>query len=243
MDLGIDGKVAVVAASSRGLGRACAVSLAREGAKVVLSGRDEASLGETAALIASDGGQVTSLVCDVTLPESPAELIAHACSVFGTVDIVIANAGGPPQGKALDVTDEALFEAVNGNFAASVRLITQALPYMTKNGWGRAVCITSSSIFQAIASIPMSNSARIALWAWVKVAAREVAGSGITLNLACPGTHGTERMAKLVSVGSPGDFPMGDPAKFGEVVAFLCSDQASYVNGAALVIDGGASLA
>ena len=242
MELGISGKVAVVAASSRGLGRAAAESLAREGAAVVLSGRDADSLGQAHRELAATGARVSSMVCDVTEPEVPAALVSHAVEEFGGVDIVIANAGGPPAAKALDLTDDAVFSAVNGNFVSAVRLVRAALPHMRHAGWGRVVCITSSSIVQAIASLPMSNAARIGLWAWAKVAARELAGSGITLNLVCPGTHETDRMRQLGRVGE-GDFAWGDPADFGDVVAFLCSGPAGYVNGAALVVDGGASLA
>ncbi len=243
MDLGIKGRVAVVAASSRGLGRACADSLAREGARVVISGRDQSSLELAERQLRERGGEVTSVCCDVTEPDAPELMVRHANEVFGPVDIVVTNAGGPPQARALDLDDEAIFASLNANFVASVRLARAALPQMRERGWGRICCIASASIRQAIPSLPMSNSSRIALWAWVKVAARELAGSGVTVNVACPGTHATERMQQLGSIGTAGDLPMGDPADFGDAVAFLCSQSARYVNGAALVVDGGATLA
>ncbi len=243
MDLGIKGKVAIVAASSKGLGFYSALALANEGAKIIISGRREDELSKALEQLRQVTSDVESFACDVTLPESPQHIYDLAIDRFGQVDIVIANAGGPASGKALEVSDQDIADAVNANFISSVRLVRQAVPGMLKMGWGRILCIASSSIHQAIPTLPLSNAARIALWGWVKVAARELAGTGVTLNLISPGTHRTDRMKYLLKPGEPPSFPMGEPSDFGSISAFLCSQQANYINGSSVVVDGGASLA
>ena len=242
MDLGIAGRVAVVAASSRGLGRASAEALAAEGAAVVLSGRDEATLAEASSAHEAAGAAVAALAGDVADPHLPGRLVDLALERFGRVDIVVANAGGPPPGGALDVDDEALEAAFEANCLASIRLARAALPHLRAQGWGRVCCISSYTIVQAAPVLALSNSARAALWAWAKTAAHDLAaqGAGVTVNVACPGPHATERMRSL---GGGGGLPMGDPADFGRVVAFLCSMHAGFLNGAAVVVDGGATLA
>jgi 3-oxoacyl-[acyl-carrier protein] reductase len=242
MDLGIAGRVAVVAASSRGLGRASAEALAAEGVKVVLSGRGEASLAEAAAALEAGGAEVAALAGDVADPELPGRLVELALERFGRVDIVVANAGGPPPGGALEVDDRSLEAAFEANCVASIRLARAALPHLQGQGWGRVCCISSYTIVQASPVLSLSNSARAALWAWTKTAAHDLAaqGTGVTVNVVCPGPHATERMRSL---GGGGGMAMGDPADFGRVVAFVCSAHAGFVNGAAVVVDGGATLA
>jgi 3-oxoacyl-[acyl-carrier protein] reductase len=243
MDLGIEGKVALVTGGSRGLGRGVADALAAEGVRLVLAARNEGSLAEASAALGAAGADVATMAVDVTEPEVPARLVDLAVDRFGSLDIVVANAGGPPPGRALDVDDAALIAALNANLLTSVRLVRSAVPVMAERGWGRICCLTSYSVVQPIPTLALSNTARVGLWAWAKTAASDVAadGSGITLNLACPGPHATERMRQLGNDGGTG--PMGDPADFGKVVTFLCSDPARFVNGAAVVVDGGATLA
>lgn len=242
MDLGIEGRVALVSASSAGLGRGAAEALAGEGAKVVISARGARRLEETAAELRRGGCEVLAVAGDVTLPDGPAALVSAAVERFGRLDIVVANAGGPPPGRALEVDDEAVRAAVEANLLASVRLVRSALPHMRAGGWGRICCIASYSVVQPIPTLALSNLARTGLWAWARTAAADVAaeGSGITLNLVCPGPHATHRMLEL---GGSAHVPLGDPEDFGRVVAFLCSQPAAFVNGAAVVIDGGASAA
>ncbi len=242
MDLGIDGKVALVTAASRGLGRASAEALAAEGARLVVCARNEQSLREAEEAIAAQGTEVLAVVADVTDPATPDRLVAAAVQRFGRVDIVVANAGGPPPGKALDVDDDAIRSAVEANLLSSVRLVRAALPHMRAGGWGRLCCISSYSVVQPIPGLALSNTARSGLRAWAKTAAADLAAeeSGITLNLVCPGPHATERMREL---GGDGTGVMGDPADFGRVVAFVCSAHAGFVNGATIVVDGGATLA
>ncbi len=240
MDLEIGGRAALVTAASRGLGRATAASLAAEGAQVLVCARDAESLGETAADIRASGARVETKVADVTDPDTPQQLVASTLEAFGRLDIVVANAGGPPPGRALDVDDEAIETAVNANLLTSVRLVRAAVPAMRERRWGRICCITSYSVVQPVPQLALSNTARVGLWGWVKTAAHDLAEemSGITLNLACPGPHATDRIRELGGSGS-----MGDPADFGRIVAFLCSQPAGYISGAALVVDGGKTLA
>ena len=240
MDLGIEGKVALVTAGSKGLGRATALALAAEGARVMLSGRDPATLATTRGEVAAVGASVDVRAGDVTDPGEPARLVAATVERFGALDILVANAGGPPPGRALDLGDADLEAALNANLLTSVRLVREAVPHMRSAGWGRICCITSYTVTQAAPVLALSNTARTGLWAWIKTAASDLASesSGITLNMACPGPHATDRMKQLGCTGV-----MGDPEDFGAVVAFLCSSQAGFVNGSAVVVDGGATLA
>jgi len=241
MDLGLRGRVAVVSASSRGLGRASADALAAEGARLVLCARGEESLRAAEAELREAGADVLAVPADMSDPDTPEALVNAAVEHFGRLDVVVANAGGPPPGAALDVSDEALRAAVETNFLGSVRLARAAIGPMREQGWGRVCCISSYTIVQASPVLALSNTARSALWAWVKTAAHDLAaeGAGITVNLACPGPHATERMRSL---GGGGGATMGDPADFGRVVAFLCSEPAAFVSGAAVVVDGASTL-
>jgi 3-oxoacyl-[acyl-carrier protein] reductase len=240
MDLGIDGRVALVTAASRGLGRASADALAAEGARLVLCARNEASLRESERALAEQGAEVLAIVADVVDPSTPERLVTAAVERYGRLDIVVANAGGPPPGRALDVDDDALRAAVEANLLSSVRLVRSALPHLRRRGWGRLCCIASYSVVQPVPGLALSNTARTGLRAWAKTAAADLASEDgdITLNLVCPGPHATDRMRELGGTG-----PMGDPADFGRLVAFVCSAHAGFVNGATIVVDGGATLA
>ena len=234
MDLGINGKVALVTAASRGLGLASARALSEEGAKVVISARGKDALDDA---VASLPGEVLAVAADVTDHDVPQQLVDATVERFGSLDILVGNAGGPPAMRALDADDAALEAALNANLLTSVRLVRAAVPHMRAAGWGRICLITSYTIKQPSPTLALSNTARTGLWAWAKTAAADLFADGITLNLAGPGPHATDRMKQLV-----GDVPLGDPADFGKVVAFLCSQPANWVSGTALQVDGTATI-
>lgn len=198
MELGLEGRVALVTAASKGLGRASAMALAGEGAKVVICARGQDALDETARAISAGGGTVLAIPTDVTDSAAPERLVQASVERFGRLDVLVANAGGPPPGRALEVDDDAIAQAVNANLVTSVRLVRAAVPHLQAGGWGRICLITSISVRQPIATLALSNTARAGLWGWAKTAA----------------------------------------ADFGKVVAFLCSEPASFVSGVALGVDG-----
>jgi 3-oxoacyl-[acyl-carrier protein] reductase len=234
VDLGIAGKVALVTASSKGLGRGTALAMAGEGVKVGICARSEQALRDTERLIKERGGEVLAMVADVTAPDEPARLVDAVGAHFGGLDILVPNSGGPRPARALEASDEDILAAVNANLLTSVRLVRAALPWMRRGGWGRICLITSIAIKEPIPTLALSNLSRTGLWAWAKTVAADLRGEGITLNSACPGDHATDRMKELG--GDPRS--MGDPDDFGRVVTFLCSEPAAYISGAAVSVDG-----
>lgn len=234
MDLGLAGRVALVTASSKGLGRASAQALVDEGASVAINARDPERLRATAGEL---GGEVLALPADVTEQDAPRRLVEATVERFGALHVLVANAGGPPKGRALEVDDATLASAISANLLTSVRLVREAVPHMRAAGWGRICLITSSSVKQPIPDLTTSNTARAGLWGWAKTAAQDLIGDGITLNLACPGLHATDRVKDLGFTGR-----LGDPVDFGRVVAFLCSRHAGFISGAALQVDGASTL-
>jgi 3-oxoacyl-[acyl-carrier protein] reductase len=234
VELGLAGKVALVTAASKGLGRASARALVEEGASVAINGRDPERLRATAEELGPD---VLALPGDVTEPGTPRRLVEETVARFGALHVLVGNAGGPPKGRSLELDDATLEAALNANLLTSVRLVREAVPHLRAAGGGRICLIASSSIKQPIPDLATSNTARTGLWAWAKTAAQDLIGDGITLNLACPGLHATERVTELGYTGR-----MGDPEDFGRVVAFLCSEQAGFVSGVALQVDGAGTL-
>jgi len=236
MDLGLDGRVALVTAASKGLGQAAAKALAAEGARVVICARGADALAAAAAEIP---GQVHTITADVTDPAVPARLVQETVARYGGLDVLVANAGGPPPGRALEVSDVAIVDAINANLLTSIRLVREVVPHMRLKSWGRICAITSYVIKQPSPTLVASNIARTGLWAWAKTAASDLISDGITLNLACPGLHLTERTKALGGV-APG-VRTGDVDDFGRVVTFLCSEPAAFITGVALNVDGGAT--
>ncbi|MEO8476665.1 MAG: SDR family oxidoreductase [Actinomycetota bacterium] len=237
MELGLGGRAALVTAGTKGLGRGAAYALAREGANVLICGRNEQRLDAAIDAAPAGGGRVEGVVADVTDLSEPVRLVEETVARFGSIDVLVANAGGPPKARALEVDDAGLLAALNANLQTSIRLALAAVPHMRAAGWGRICFITSNAVKQPIPDLAYSNVARTGLWAWAKTAAADLIGDGITVNLVCPGLHETDRVKELGHTGR-----LGDPEDFGRVVAFLCSAPAGYVSGTALPVDGAATL-
>lgn len=238
MDLGLSGRVAIVAAASRGLGRGVAEALAGEGASLVINARGAETLESTLDSMSGRGATVVGVAGDVTAAETPAALVERAIAEFGRLDIVVTNSGGPPAKRALEISDEEIGAAVESNLLTHVRFVRAALPHLEAGGWGRICAIASFGVVQPLPNLALSNLARSGLRAWAKTAAQDLAAKNITLNLVAPGMHRTDR---ILALGETSD-RLGDPGDFGKVVAFLCSEPASFVNGATIVVDGGATL-
>ncbi len=256
VDLGLDGKVALVAASSKGLGKASALALAREGARVTICARTEAELKAAADEIRREtGAEVLAVPADLNSAEGVSAVVAATVERFGGVDVLVSNSGGPPRGRFWDFTDEdwqQAFEIVTLNF---VRFVRETVPYMRARRWGRIIGIQSSSVKQPVDGIDLSNGVRPGIAGLVKALMPDLAKDGITINLVLPGTFLTSRIAPGAGVSAEADqvlmeqlahlaatIPMGrlgQPAELGSLVAFLASRQASYITGAAYQVDGG----
>ena len=243
MDLGIGGRRAAVAAASQGLGFATAAALAAEGVQVAICSRDRVKVDAAAARI---GAGCVGLVADVGTAEGASGFVAAATDALGGVDILVANAGGPPPGTFASVDDlDAYTKAFELNALSTIAMCKVAVPAMQAQRWGRVLAVTSIAVRQPIATLILSNTARAGLTGFLKTLAREVARDGVTVNSLQPGFHATERMQALhddpSSLGAavPAGV-IGDAADFGRVAAFLCSESARYVTGTALAVDGGA---
>ncbi|NLD78207.1 MAG: SDR family oxidoreductase [Acidimicrobiales bacterium] len=247
MDLGIAGRTALVAASSAGLGFEAARSLAREGARVVVSGRRADVLDAAVAAIRAEGGNASGVVADVATPEGAERLFDDAHAVLGSVEILVANAGGPPPGTFASTDLDAYRVALDLNLLSTVALCRRAVPAMQEAGWGRVVAITSVGARQPIGRLMASSVSRAGVTGFLKVLAAEVAADGVTVNSVQPGVHATDRLSGLgvkdletLLVDVPAK-RLGDAADFGDVVAFLCGAPAAFVTGAGIAVDGGTS--
>ena len=256
MDLGIKGKTAIICASSKGLGKACAISLAQEGVNVILNGRTESTLADAADEVrskAAQGVDVTPVAADVTSEAGRKQLLL-ACP---NPDILVNNAGGPPPGNFRDWGEEEWMSALNANMLTPINLIKATVDGMADKGFGRIVNITSAAVKAPISVLGLSNGARTGLTGFVAGLAREVADKGVTVNNMLPGIFATDRLPGLMSyiAESSGKtveeatdmrratIPVkrfGDPMEFGQYCAYLCSVQAGYVTGQNVVLDGGA---
>ncbi len=239
MDLGISGRRAAVAAASRGLGLATATALAAEGVRVAICGRDRTAL--EAAATATD---LVPVVADVGTPDGARGFVQAARDALGRIDILVTNAGGPPPGRFADITDlDQYARAFELNCLSTIAMCAEALPDMQAQQWGRIVAITSIAVRQPIPHLILSNTARAGVTGFLKTLAREVAPEGITVNSLQPGLHDTERLRSLPGGADPSSVPtgsLGRPSDFGTIAAFLCSDQARYLTGVAIPVDGGA---
>jgi 3-oxoacyl-[acyl-carrier protein] reductase len=257
MDLGIKGKIALVTASTRGLGRGCADALAAAGCRVAVCSRNESSAVKAAHDISEHyTAQVVGFASDMGRNEDIERLIKQVDSSIGMPDILVTNAGGPPPGTFESTALSEYETALQLNLMSAVHLIHQVYPAMKSKGWGRIIAITSISVKQPIANLLLSNMARSGLTGFLKTIATELAPHGITVNALLPGTHKTSRIDQLVQdrakrenksekevyqelISSVPCNAIGDPADFGAAAAFLASRQARYITGHNLLIDGG----
>lgn len=256
MDLGLRGKVAAVAASSKGLGRASAEALAREGADVAVCARGAEGLDAAADSLRAMGVRVHAVALDLGEAGACERFIDGTVAELGSVDVLVANNGGPASGPAEQFDLEQWRDALERNLLVSVRLARAALPHMRARGWGRIINITSMSAKQPIDGLVLSNAARAGVLGWAKTLASELAPSGITVNSIAPGPFHTDRIQSLAEQRASREgitvadalrahestVPMGRlgrPAEFGAVVAFLASEQASFLTGATIQVDGG----
>lgn len=253
MDLGITGKKAIVCAASKGLGKACAMSLAKNGVDLVINSRTASDLEATAAEIrAATGRSVIAVACDITTAEGRAKVLA-ACP---NPDILVNNAGGPPRGDFRDWNEQDWQKAVNGNMITPIMLIKAVVDGMIARKFGRIVNITSGSVKSPIPELGMSNGARAGLTGFVGGLARQVARHNVTINGLLPGPFLTDRlrsgrMEAAKKAGVPVDDFLrqffqntvpgrpGDPAEFGEACAFLCAASSGFIVGQNLLLDGG----
>ncbi|HZH28508.1 MAG TPA: SDR family oxidoreductase [Azospirillaceae bacterium] len=254
MDMGIKGRTAIVCAASKGLGRACAMALAAEGADVVITARGVEALEAAAADIrARTGAKVTAVAGDITTDAGRAAVLASCPDP----DILVNNAGGPPPGDFRDWDRDQWIQAVDANMLAPILMIKATVDGMAARGWGRIVNITSAAVKNPIPSLGLSNGARAGLTGFVAGLARQVAQHGVTINNLLPGPFLTDRLrttvgASAVLAGRTVDEEMavraaanpsrrfGDPAEFGAACAFLCSTHAGFITGQNLLMDGGA---
>jgi 3-oxoacyl-[acyl-carrier protein] reductase len=257
MDLGLKGRVAIVAAASTGLGRAVATELLKEGAKVAICARRAGTLEKTAQeLREQTGGEILHQIVDVRNEAEIANFVAAVESRFGKVDICVTNSGGPPSKLFADTRTDEWRSAIDLLLLSAVHFARETLPRMQKNGWGRFITITSTTVKQPADGLLLSNSIRSAVTGLAKTLAGEYAKYGITVNNVCPGYTATDRLSELsetlaarnkvseeeVIAGWKRQIPagrLGTPEEFAAVVAFLASERASYVNGTSIAIDGG----
>ncbi len=260
MDLGLKGRSAAVAAASRGLGRATALALAREGCLVAVCGRDPKKIRASADFIEREtGGRVLAVTADVGVRADCERFIGETVGAFGRLDILVTNTGGPPAGN-FEATDGAECErAYNGLLTNVINLVRAAVPHMKQAKWGRILNIASLSVKQPIDNLILSNTFRPAIAGLSKSLSKELGPYGILVNTLCPGYTRTDRLEELAEsrVKAAGitkeqyyeslakNVPLGrvgEPEEFANVAAFLCSERASYVSGLALAVDGGSSV-
>ena len=257
MELGLNGKRALVTASSQGIGKACALEFAREGADVVICARGADALAATRDAIAGETGRkVVAVTTDLSFGTQIEELIERTRSELGGLDVLVTNAGGPPSGQFMDFDDEAWMKAVSLNLMSVVRLNRAAVPMMREAGGGAIVNLTSISVKEPIKGLVLSNSIRAGVVGLSKTLANELGPDGIRVNVVCPGYTATDRMTELmtaraeregksyddIAAGFHDSVPLGafgEPADIARMVAFLASDAAGYVTGVTVQVDGG----
>lgn len=257
MDLGLRGKVALVAAASRGLGRAIAEELGAEGASLVMCARGKEALTEASeAVRAASGVEVLSVPADVSRADDVTRLVRSAIARFGRIDILVTNAGGPPSGNFESLGPEKWDEAVRLTLLSTVNLCREALPGMRQRKWGRIINVTSITVKQPVDGLMLSNSLRAGVTGFARTLANEVAADGITVNNILPGYTQTQRVESLAKAAAEregisideslkkwtAEIPMrrlGEPREIAALAAFLASERASFITGTSIQVDGG----
>ena len=251
MNLGLDGKVALVGGASRGLGRAIADELAAEGASLAVCSRDAARLDAAANALGA-----LAVPADLAEPGEPTRVVEATMERFGRLDVLVTNTGGPLAGTHDTLTLEAWDRATALLLRSTVELTTAALPGMKERGWGRILAVTSVAVKQPVDNLILSNSLRAAVTGFAKTLSREVAANGITVNTILPGYTATERVTELnranaeregvqpeeIQARLEASIPLGrlaEPREFAALAAFLASERASYITGGAFAVDGG----
>ncbi len=257
MDLGLEGKNALVCAASKGLGRACALELAAEGANVALCARGKEGLKQTANELREYGVRAVPIIADMSSEEDRARIFETATEELAGIDILVNNAGGPPPGGYETFGLDDYRKAVELNMLSSIDLTNRAMPAMIDREWGRVINIVSISVKQPVDGLILSNASRAGLVGYAKTVATQVAALGVTVNNVCPGLILTDRVRQLLGGDAdlytkPESGPvadvirglpagrMGSPEELGALVAFLASERASYITGVTLCVDGGA---
>ena len=256
MDLGLKGKVAFITAASKGLGKAIALELAKEGVQLAISSRNKNQIEETAKYIQKETGvRVEAMAADVSNPLEVKQFVETMIQKFGRVDILLINAGGPPSGGFMQLEDEAWEKAFQTNLMSIVRLVKATVPHMRKNG-GKILTVASSSVKVPIPGLVLSNTFRAGIAGLMKTLSSELAKDNILVNIVAPGKIGTDRLGELDTIRaeklgktveevkreSEKSIPLGrygEPEEFAKAVVFLASDANSYITGSTIMIDGG----
>jgi 3-oxoacyl-[acyl-carrier protein] reductase len=257
MDLGLKGKVALIAGGSQGLGRAVALEMAREGAKVAICALDDPNLPEAAQIIKKEtGADIFTIPADVSREEEARKFVKKSIEHYGTVDILVNNAGGPPSMTFLEIDDNLWHQGFRLNLLSTIVMTREAVPVMKAKRWGRIINMTSIAVKQPIDGLILSNTVRSGVIGFAKSLSNELAPFNITVNSVCPGYTMTDRVRNLSKVVAQkqgttpeaiiqkwaSEIPMGrigTPEEFAALVTFLASVQAGYITGAAIQIDGG----
>jgi 3-oxoacyl-[acyl-carrier protein] reductase len=257
MDLGLRDRVAIVAAASRGLGKAVAIGLAREGVRVTILARGRDTLNATAEEIRREtGADVLPLPADVTRQADVKRVVEETLKKWGRVDILVNNAGGPPSTSFLQSSVEDFRRAIDLNLMSAIMLCKEAVPLMVQQRWGRVINIVSIAAMQPLPGLLLSNAVRPGVLGLAKTMSNELSKEGITVNSVCPGYTETDRVKELMATrvqrtgeteeevrrAYAADIPMGrigQPDELAAVVVFLASERASYVTGAVIPVDGG----